>query len=117
MEERRKYKRLPIRLVLELNSLFKQNNDIIKLNNKTIEVIDISKNGIGIMCSDDLPIDYYFNAKIEFDEERYFYCVVKIIRSKKQGDKYCLGCEFVGLADFLADKVDEYEELLNKRQS
>ncbi|GMQ57560.1 hypothetical protein AN1V17_19550 [Vallitalea sediminicola] len=116
MEERRKYKRLPIKLELEINSLFKQNNDIIKLDNKTIEVIDISKNGIGILCRDELPLNYYFNAKIEFDPQRYFYCVLKIIRSNRSGDKYSLGCEFVGLAEFLADKVDEYEEVLKEKE-
>lgn len=116
MEERRRYKRLPIKLELEINSLFKQDNNIINLNNEAIEVVDISKTGIGILCKDDLPLNYYFNAKIEFDEKRYFYSVLKILRSNKTGDKYFLGCEFVGLADFLADKVDEYEKILDNKE-
>lgn len=114
MEERRRCKRLPINLELEINKLFRQDNKVIADINKEIEVIDISKTGIGFISKTNFPLDYYFNAKIEFDEKKFFYCVIKIIRKVQKEDRYLFGCEFIGLAEFLSDKVDEYEQILNK---
>lgn len=114
MDERRKHTRLPINLELEVNKLFKQDNEIIDEINAEIEVVDISKTGIGFVSEAEFPTGYYFNAKIEFDEKKFFYCVIKIIREIKQEGYNLYGCEFVGLAEFLSNKVDEYEALLNR---
>lgn len=116
MEERRKHKRLPIKLEIDIDKLFKQDNEIIHDINESIEVINISRTGIGFLCKDELPLEYYFNAKIEFDQLKYFYCVLKIIRKEVIGDTNLFGCEFVGLAEFLSTKVDEYEALLEEKK-
>lgn len=112
MEERRKHKRLPIFLELEINQLFKQDNEIIADIEEEIEVINISKTGIGFLSKANFPLGYYFNAKIEFDKTQYFYCVLKIIRKEESESGTLYGCEFVGLAEFLSRKVDDYEQLL-----
>ena len=116
MDERRKNKRLPIKLVIEIDKLFRQDNEIIHDINESIEVVNISKTGIGFVCKDLLPLDYYFNAKIEFDDVRFFYCVIKIIRREDLGNTNLYGCEFVGLAEFLSHKVDEYEAILTENE-
>ncbi|PKM93355.1 MAG: PilZ domain-containing protein [Firmicutes bacterium HGW-Firmicutes-1] len=113
MDERRKHKRLPIFLQLEINKLFKQDNEIIENLEEDIEVINISKTGLGFLSKAQFPLEYYFNAKIEFDKTQFFYCVLKIIRKEAIEDTVLYGCEFVGLAEFLSKKVDEYEKLLN----
>lgn len=115
MDERRKHKRLPIKLEIDIDKLFKQDNEIIHDINESIEVINVSRTGIGFLCKDDLPLDYYFNAKIEFDAVKYFYCVLKIIRKEVIDDTNLFGCEFVGLAEFLSTKVDEYEAYLEEK--
>ncbi len=109
MEEKRKYRRLPIKLRLAINELFRQDNDILENLHIKAEVINISRDGIGFRTTSRIPIDYYFDCKIEFSEIDYFYGVVKIIREENHEDSYIYGCQFVGLAGFLADKVDEYE--------
>lgn len=116
MNERRKHKRLPINIELEVNKLFKQDNEIIDDINAEIEVVDISKTGIGFVSEAEFPLDYYFNAKIEFDEKKFFYCVIKIIRKVPNESYEFYGCEFVGLAEFLSNKVDEYEKLLKESE-
>lgn len=109
MEERRKYKRLPIGMELEINHLFKQDNIKIENINEGIKVVDISKSGLGFISRAELPLNYYFNAKIEFSEKHFFYCVVKIVRKVDCEEGYLFGCEFIGLAEFLSNKVEEYE--------
>lgn len=114
MKERRRYKRLPIHLELEINQLYKQDNVTINDLDEEIEVINISKTGIGFVSKADLPLDFYFNAKIEFNEKQFFYCVLKIIRKENIEQDKIYGCEFVGLAEFLSKKVDDYEAFLEE---
>ena len=112
MEERRKHKRLPLKLELTISSLFKQDYELIPGINESIKVENISKSGIGFLCDHELPLNYYFDAKIQLTPNKYFYAVLKIIRIDKLAGGYFVGCEFVGLADILSMKVDLYGEEL-----
>lgn len=114
MVERRQYKRLPIELSLEIKKIYKQDYVIIEDVDAEITVFDISKSGIGFISKAKLPIDYYFDGKIKLGESDYFYAVVHIIRGevRENGDGSSYGAEFVGLAPFLANKIDEYEKTL-----
>lgn len=113
MNERRKHKRVPLKLQLDITSLFKQSNIVIDKVNESIDVSDISKSGLGFTSKHDLPIGYYFDAKIQLTNEKFFYSVLKIIRSHKDNDKYFIGAEFVGLAEILNKSIDEYSQELD----
>lgn len=111
MKERRRNKRLPVDIQLHIESLYKQDHVVLEDINEGIIVTDISKSGIGFNTSADLPLGFYFNARIEIDQDRKFYSVLKIIRKIEEEDgDYHFGCEFVGLADILSEQVDEYEQ-------
>lgn len=112
MEEKRKYKRLPIKLKLEVSNLFKQDGIKIDDIDTEIEVFDISKAGIGFMSSSKLPTDYYFNATIEFENsDEIILSVVKILYCSDIGRSgYRYGCEFVGLPSMYHHLFDEYAE-------
>jgi len=116
MEERRKHKRLPIKIDLAINELFRQDNDIIPEADIQAYVINISKTGIGLESKSVIPISYYFDARIDFHDKEFFYCVLKIVRIEDHKDYYIYGCEFVGLAEFLSDKVDAYEKALENKE-
>ncbi len=111
--ERRKYHRLPIELHLAISHMFRQDYEEITGLDAAIDVFDISKAGIGFISSAELPLNYYFDAKITLSEKDYFSTVVKVIRKSTEGhEKFVYGAEFIGLAPFLADKVDIYERKL-----
>lgn len=112
MEEKRRAKRLPVQMELEISSLFKQDNVNVELDNASIEVVDISKLGIGFVSKSVLPAEYYFNTKIYLgDEEAALYCVVKIVRVVKQDNGYTrYGCEFIGFPSIFNCIIDEYEQ-------
>ncbi len=107
-EEKRREKRYPTNISLKIASLYRQNFETIEDVNQQIDLINISKTGIGFTCPKELPIDYYFNAKISFGGKKFFYSVIKIIRVEKCDDVYRYGCEFVGLAEVLSSVVDDY---------
>lgn len=115
MEEKRRYKRLPIQLNLEVSEVFKQDNNVIENLNAEIHVFDISKAGIGFTTSTYLPEGYYFNATIILeDSDQKILTVVKILNVFEMEDgNYRYGCEFVGLAGIFNYLFDDYEKYIN----
>lgn len=115
MQEKRRSKRLPITLELEISRLFKQDNVKVTDVDAPIEVIDISKDGVGFKSDSVLPLDYYFNAKMSIgDDENVLYCVVKIIRIDSDGETNLYGCEFVGMAPIFNSVFEEYEKTISE---
>jgi len=108
--ERRKNKRFPFEITLNIQELYKQDNVKIEDLDEEFQVIDISKSGLGFACKHELPIDFYFNAKITIDADRFFFTVLKIIRIDKVEDEFHYGCEFVGLADILSNTIENLED-------
>ena len=116
MLEKRRDKRLPVfSMKLEISSLFKQDNEMIKDLDAPIEIENISRGGIGFSSKTDIPLGYYFNACIQLgNEDAKLYCVVKIIRREiRQDDTIFYGCELVGLAPVFSYIFDDYENQLN----
>ena len=78
--EQRKHIRVPVKLNLEISDIFKQDNVKVEQLNAPIEVVDISRNGIGFQSRSVLPIGFYFNARLEFaDSSNALNSVVRII--------------------------------------
>lgn len=116
MEEKRRYKRLPIQLNLEVSEVFKQDNDVIRDLNAAINVFDISKAGIGFTTTTYLPEDYYFNATIVLESsEQKILTVVKILhREELENGVYRYGCEFTGMAGIFDSVFEEYEQKITE---
>lgn len=114
VQEKRRSKRFPIELELVVSKLFRQEAADTVMIDAPIHVTDVSKLGIGFATTNDLPVDFYFNAKLELGSpENSLYCVVRIIRKiPKEDGLYAYGCEFIGLAPVLGCIFDEYENLL-----
>lgn len=114
MEEKRRHERLPIKLTLEVSNLFKQDGINIDSIDTEIEVFDISKAGIGFMSESKLPIDYYFNATLEFENtDEIILSVVKILYMTPIGESgYRYGCEFVGLPSMYDYIFEDYAQSL-----
>jgi len=105
MEDKRRFKRIPLKIELTISKLFKQDYEEIPDVNATVEVDNISKSGMGFVSNVELPLNYYFDAKILLPNDNYFYSVLKIIRVEKTEEKYYIGSEFVGLSEMLGDKI------------
>ncbi|MDO5154818.1 MAG: PilZ domain-containing protein [Eubacteriales bacterium] len=119
MQEKRRYKRLPIQLHLEVSEIFKQNNEIVKDLDADITVFDISKAGIGFTTSTVIPDGYYFNATLQLDNtEQKLFTVVKTLHHTQIDDNtYRYGCEFVGLAGIFNFVFDEYAQSLGEEHA
>jgi len=115
MQERRREKRLPTTLSLEILNLYKQDNVQVSNLHAPIEVINISKTGIGFLSESILPIGYYFNANINLGNEDTLHCVVQIVRCQPdKGNKNLYGCAFIGMASVLSYIFDEYDQRISE---
>lgn len=113
MQEKRRSERLKVDLRLEISSLFKQDNVRVDSIDAPIEVENISKQGIGFHSKSKLPIDFYFNAKIQLGgEDSILYTVVKIIRIEAAEEEYLYGASFVGMPSVLDYIFEEYQSKL-----
>ena len=116
MQEKRRHKRFPVDLKLEVSRLFKQDNVAVDVS-APIEVTDVSKSGIGFRSRNVLPIDYYFNAKLQLGgPEDVLFCVVKIIRIGSDGEMNTYGCELVGVAPVFDYIFEEYAKKCEEAQ-
>lgn len=114
MIEMRREKRWPAKLELEISSLFKQDNVRVEEINAPIEIVDVSKAGIGFKTKSVLPVGYYFNARLVLGDKDALNCVVRIIRQQKQDDHYLYGCEIVGTASIMDYVINDYAAALEK---
>lgn len=110
--EKRKHVRVPINIDIIIDSVYNSGNEVKLLINKKIKIVNISKSGIGFLSDVELPLGYFFNARITFDEVRTFPAVFRVVRNQEneKEPKYTVGCEFVGLADILAAYIEDYEK-------
>ncbi len=117
--ETRRSQRIPIDMHLEVFSIFKQNHVHVNNINASIDIVDISKHGIGFVSKNVFPIGFYFDSKLYFkDNNNSIKCVIRIVRRKKREDGLTLyGCEFVGLSpvfDYIFDDIQkEYNDRTN----
>ena len=114
MIEMRREKSWPAKLHLEISGLFKQDHVKVENINAPIEVIDISKAGIGFVSASVLPVGYYFNARMVLAEEDALNCVVRIIRQQKVEEGYIYGCEIVGTASIMDYVINDYAASLSE---
>lgn len=113
--DKRRARRLPIKLDLTISDLFCQDNVKADIKEADIEVFDVSTRGIGFYSHSILPLNFYFNAKIVLGEEdNLVYTVVKIVRTQKTDDVFIYGCEFVGLPEILHPAFKRYEDSLEQ---
>jgi hypothetical protein len=115
MNERRKAKRMPVTLSLEILNLYKQDNVQVGNLHAPIEVTNISKTGLGFISESVLPIGYYFNANINLGNDDTLHCVIQIVRSQQTEDnKNVYGSEFVGMASILSYVFEEYDKRISE---
>ena len=110
LEEKRRSKRAPYNSRLIVESFYKSGEKDTFKANTNISIINISKTGIGFTTGIELPINHYFNCKLEIDEDRTIFCVLKTVRVTKLNNSFQVGAEFVGLADIVGEYIDEYVE-------
>lgn len=119
MEEKRRSKRFPVHIQLCISDLFKQDTTGIHDLDSPIEVIDISRDGIGFISKCILPVGYYFNAKLDLYDSTSpaVFTVVKIVRCESYDMyHYHYGCEFTHPAEDVYALLEMCSDSMEQRR-
>lgn len=122
MIEKRMNERQKVSMQLTISSLFRQNNIEVVNVEAPIEVINISKTGLAFKTDSILPLDYYFNAKLQFgnDENSILYSIIKIIRAtlpvSEDDETTIYGCEIIGMTPVHEEILAKYEAIFNDHE-
>lgn len=112
VQEKRWAKRIAINATIRLNSL---NTDpaISDYDREeiSVDVINISKGGMAFTTERLLPLESFYDAKVELWTRESFDAVIEVIRmEKKEADVPIIyGCRFVGLSPMEQFKIDVYD--------
>ena len=104
MEERRKSKRTQLQskiVVKRLDSGTQEELDI--------EVVDVSKSGVGFNCNTPLTIGAVYEAYLTIWTKEVLHAILEIVRIEKKGDTIAYGAIFVGMPEMDAARIEVYQ--------
>lgn len=107
MQEKRKHKRLDLDVTIELERLDQDGITTVKYSH--VNVVDISRSGIGFKCPQQLELGLEYNTKIQIWTREIIDVAVKVIRMETLEDGYRYGGVFVGMTETDKLKVDIYQ--------
>ncbi len=105
MQERRKSKRLE----LESKIIIKSLNDPNEQHEAIIDIIDVSKTGVGFSCSLPLTIGTVYEAYLTIWTKEVLHAFIEIVRIEKLGDHFNYGSTFVGMPGMDASRISIYD--------
>ena len=106
--ERRKNRRLELnsRLVLKrLDQADAASEEI------AIEVVDVSKTGLGFYCTIPLEIGAVYEAFLTIWTKEVIHAFVEIVRIEKEEDAFKYGGIFIGMPEMDAARIEIYDTI------
>ncbi len=107
MEERRRFKRLDLDVSVQLERLDTDGMTTLKFIH--VDVVDLSKSGIGFTSKQKLDAGTYYDAKLQIWTKEIIDAVVEIVRVEEDTDCYRYGAVFVGMTETNALKIEIYQ--------
>ena len=110
MQERRKSKRTPLTSRLIIKRL--DGNERQEL---AIEVLDVSKTGVGFNCSEPLSIGAVYESYLTIWTKEVLHAFLQIVRIEMKENGYVYGASFVGLPEMDASRIEVYQTLHDEK--
>lgn len=110
MEERRKSKRSELTSKLLMKRL-----DGGKAEEVDIEIVDVSKSGVGFTCKEALTIGAIYEAYLTIWTKEVLHAVLEIVRIEKKENTIAYGAVFVGLPEMDAFRIETYQTVEENR--
>lgn len=102
MQERRKGTRLNLDSSVVIHRIDEKEDEII------IEVIDVSKTGIGFSCEKELKIGAVYESLLQIWTKERINAFIEITRIEKKGDIFEYGAFFVGMPEMDSARIANY---------
>lgn len=106
MEERRKSKRTALASKLLIKRL--DGNDHTEVD---IEIMDVSKTGIGFIAKQPLQIGEVYESYLTIWTKEVLHAFLQIVRIELKGADYIYGAVFIGMPEMDASRIEVYQTL------
>lgn len=103
MEERRKSKRTELKSKLLVKRL-----DSGEREEVGVEVLNVSKTGIGFYCDALLDMGAVYESYLTIWTKEVIHAFIEIVRIEKKGDTYEYGGLFIGMPETDLQRIDVY---------
>lgn len=104
MDERRKSKRTGMASRLVIKRL-----DDGKSNEVAINIIDVSKSGIGFECSESLTVGEVYESYLTIWTKEVLHAFLQIVRIDMNEDIYSYGAIFIGMSEMDSARIEVYQ--------
>lgn len=101
MNERRKTKRTGFTSHLEIKRLNGEGVDEV-----SIEILDISKTGIGFTCTEPLGIAAIYEGYLTIWTKEVLHAFLEIVRIEKKEDTFEYGAIFIGMPEMESNRIE-----------
>lgn len=109
MEEKRMDRRMSLSAKLLIKNM---NDDSVKADEVEIEVLNVSKTGVGFICNTPLSIGAVYEAHLKLWTDEMIHAFLKVVRIEQTEDeRYMCGTIFMGLPEMNAKRIEIYEML------
>lgn len=108
MEERRKNKRMELAAKL----LIKRMDQSTEAEEVNIDVVDVSKTGVGFVCATKLTVGAVYESFLTIWTKEVLHAFLEIIRSDEREDgSYEYGAIFIGMSEIDASRIETYSTI------
>lgn len=109
MEERRKSKRSKLSSRLIIKRL-----DGEERQELAIEVLDVSKTGVGFSCNEALTIGAVYESYLTIWTKEVLHAFLQVVRIEMKENGFVYGASFVGLPEMDASRIEVYQTIHNE---
>lgn len=106
MEERRKSKRTELNSRLVIKRL--DNNDE---QDVIIDIVDVSKTGVGFVCTEPLAIGNVYESFLTIWTKEVIHAFLRIVRIEMVEGTFHYGAVFIGMPEMDAARIEVYQTI------
>ena len=110
MEEKRRNERTELTSKLVVNCLGGDSPKEVY-----IQVTDLSKTGLGFVCSETLTIGAVYEGFITIWTKEVIHAFMEIVRIVKKDNSYQYGAIFVGMPEMESQRIEIYQKFENNK--
>ena len=111
MEERRRNNRIKLTSTLLIKRLDRDTREPVE-----IEILDVSKSGVGFSCSKPLEIGAVYESNLRIWTQEVLHAFLEIVRIEKAEDGFIYGAIFIGMPEMEASRIELYDTINNLTQ-
>ncbi|MCI8938883.1 MAG: PilZ domain-containing protein [Dorea sp.] len=109
MEEKRNDRRMGLSAKLLIKNM---NDGEAQAEEVAIDVLDVSKSGVGFICDTPLEIGAVYETQLKIWTDEIIHAFLKVVRIEQTKDEqYICGTIFIGLPEMNAKRIEVYEML------